>query len=353
MWVVTRCHFGLAPAQQHRGKRSPMPDKTAQRMQEIPITQLSSATRPADGEASVPFAASASDLPTPIALSVIIPCYNEVDAIEDTVRALDALLIANFDGNEFEILVVDDGSTDGSGPIITAVAAELPRVRLLRHEHNMGYGASLKTGVRKARGRRIAITDADGTYPHNRLPELIRTEGDMVVGARVGPGVIYSKLRKVPKIFLRRYAQWVTGCEIPDINSGMRVFDRDLALRHLHILPSGFSFTTTITMAAMMEDNDVRYVPISYAPRIGSSKIAPIKDTLRFVSLIVRTGMYFAPLRILSPLIQTAWLLLMGSAMYDVLHHNFTDLTVSLLTIALNLSVLALVADMTRRRTER
>ncbi|GLV21799.1 hypothetical protein TomMM35A_16550 [Sphingobium sp. TomMM35A] len=183
--------------------------------------------------------------------------------------------------------------------------------------------------------------------------DLLLTPGTMVVGARIGDGVDYSKIRAIPKIFLRRYAQWVTRQEIPDINSGMRVFDRDLALRHIHILPSGFSFTTTITMAALMEDRDVVFKPISYSKRIGSSKIAPIRDTLRFISLIVRTGMYFAPLRILSPLIFLSWLLLTGSAIYDITRWNLTDLTVSLLVVALNLSVLALVADMTRRRTER
>lgn len=298
-------------------------------------------------------AGATTDRPGSLALTLIIPCFNEVHAIEDTLRTLDRLLCDRFGPDDFEILVVDDGSTDGSGAIIEAVATDLPRVHMLRSAHNRGYGASLKAGVRSARGRRIAITDADGTYPHHRMTDLLVIPGAMVVGARIGEGVNYSKLRSIPKIFLRHYAQWVTGRKIPDINSGMRVFDRDLALRHIHILPSGFSFTTTITMAALMEEQDVVFEPISYSKRIGSSKIAPIRDTLRFISLIVRTGMYFAPLRILSPLILSSWLLLAASASYDIARWNLTDLTVSLLVVALNLSALALVADMTRRRTER
>ena len=288
-----------------------------------------------------------------LAFTLIIPCFNEVHAIAATLRTLDKMLGEEFGADVFEIIVVDDGSTDGSGDIIEGTARELSCVRIIRHARNRGYGASLKSGVRAARGRRIAITDADGTYPHNRMVDLLSTPGTMVVGARIGEGVNYSQIRAIPKIFLRRYAQWVTREEIPDINSGMRVFDRDLALRHIHILPSGFSFTTTITMAALMEEQDVVFMPISYSKRIGSSKIAPIRDTLRFISLIVRTGMYFAPLRILSPLILVSWLLLTGSAIYDFTRWNLTDLTVSLLIVALNLSVLALVADMTRRRTER
>ena len=201
---------------------------------------------------------------------------------------------------------------------------------------------------------RIAITDADGTYPHDRMPDLMAVDATMVVGARIGENVTYSKLRAFPKVFLRAYAQWLTREPIPDINSGMRVFDRDLAMRHLHILPSGFSFTTTITMAALMEELDVSFVPISYARRVGASKIAPVRDTLRFLSLIVRTGMYFAPLRVLTPLLLIAWGLFLLSFGYDVLWRaDLRELTLLWLTIALNLSVLGLIADMTRRRTER
>ena len=268
-------------------------------------------------------------------------------------RHLDTMLSGRFDPASFEIIVVDDGSTDGSGAILAALASELPHLVLLRHERNQGYGASLKSAIRRARGLRIAITDADGTYPHDRLPDLIGIDAAMVVGARVGDDVDYSKLRAVPKVFLRRYAEWVTRRTIPDINSGMRVFDRALAMRHFHLFPDGFSFTTTITMAALMEEADVRFTPIGYAKRVGSSKIAPIRDTLRFITLISRTGMYFAPLRILGPVVLAVWLLLIFSLGRDIYLRNFNDLSILLLSLALNLTTLALVADMLRRRTER
>lgn len=303
--------------------------------------------------AGLPLPPTGFEAPAPLPFSLVIPCYNEAGAIEATVRHLDTLLASHFDPASFEIIVVDDGSTDGSGAILTALAIELPHLLVLRHEQNIGYGASLKTAIRRARGHRIAITDADGTYPHDRMPDLLTTPGTMVVGARVGDDVNYSRLRAVPKLFLRRYAQWITRRTIPDINSGMRVFDRALAMRHFHLFPDGFSFTTTITMAALMEEADVRFLPISYAHRVGSSKIAPIRDTLRFILLISRTGMYFAPLRILGPVVVTAWLLTIASLVHDLWALDFNDLSVLLLSLALNLTTLALVADMLRRRTER
>ena len=163
----------------------------------------------------------------------------------------------------------------------------------------------LKTGVRHARAPLIAITDADGTYPNDRLVELIDlcSEFDMVVGARMGSDVSYSTLRSFPKFFLRRWMTWIARTSIPDINSGMRVFRRSLALKFFGILPDTFSFTVTLTLAALTNHYAVKFVPISYRQRIGKSKIRPIRDTLRFGMLVLRTGTYFAPMRVYGPLV--------------------------------------------------
>ena len=298
-----------------------------------------------------------AELPQPSGLTLIIPCYNEVGAIVDTIAQVQTVLDAARPAGGHEIIVVDDGSSDGTRGLLDELAVGADRLRVLHHWRNKGYGASLKTGIASARGEWIAITDADGTYPNERLPDLLAAVGDtvdMAVGARIGKDVRYSKLRAFPKIFLRAYAQWVTREPIPDINSGLRVFRRSLAERHRHILPDGFSFTTTITIASLMEQRRVAFVPISYAPRIGTSKIHPIKDTLRFVALIVRTGMYFAPLRMLSPLLLVGWLGFFASLTVDVfIRADLRELTLMLLTVSLNVTVLGLVADMTRRRTER
>jgi hypothetical protein len=171
------------------------------------------------------------------------------------------------------------------------------------------------------------------------------------VGARIGSNVKYPLIRRIPKIFLKRYASYAAGASIPDINSGMRVFRRSVAARFLKILPNGFSFTTTITIAMLTNGYEVKYVPISYAGRVGTSKIKPIRDTLKFIQLILRTGMYFAPLRVFLPFVG---LLLLGFAVslaYDVLVlKDLTEKTLLLLLFALNTGLFALLADMIEKR---
>lgn len=288
-----------------------------------------------------------------IAYSILIPCYNEQGAIADTVDAVVMACDASLPAGSFEILVINDGSTDGTSAALEEVVLRDRRVRLIQHRRNKGYGASLKTGLGEARGEWIAITDADGTYPNHRMGELFALpEADMVVGARVGDDVVYPIIRAIPKVFLRRYAQWITGTSIPDINSGFRSFRAEIARRYLRLLPDGFSFTTTITIAMLMEGREVIYEPIAYKPRIGKSKIKPIRDTLRFVSTIARTGMYFAPLRVLKPFILFFWAAFFAGAAYDFfVLADLTDKTTTALMFALNTTVLGLLADLIDRRT--
>jgi glycosyltransferase involved in cell wall biosynthesis len=285
--------------------------------------------------------------------TVIVPCYDEEGAIRETVETLRRELGA---GVEYELLVVDDGSKDASVSILAEIAAEDPAVRVVTHERNRGYGAALKTGIRRARSELLVITDADGTYPNERIPELVRmaeeTDAEMVVGARTAADVRYPLIRKIPKWFLRRYASWVAGRNIPDLNSGLRVFRRSVVTRFLNILPAGFSFTTTITLAMLTNDYDVRFVPISYAARVGRSKIRPIRDTLHFCQLILRTGMYFAPIRVFFPVAMVLFLGFLASVAYDAFWlRNLTDKTVLLLLFTLNTAMFALLADMIDKRS--
>src|SRR5262249_22502084 len=157
---------------------------------------------------------------------------------------------------EHEIIVVDDGSKDK-----TRRAAEEAGAVVLRHPRNRGYGASLKTGITVAAYDVICITDADGTYPVERIPELLaelRT-ADMVVGARTGARVAIPLIRKPAKWVLNRLANYITSTKIPDLNSGLRLFRRDAALQYFHMLPDQFSFTTTITMAMLCDKYAVTY----------------------------------------------------------------------------------------------
>ena len=282
--------------------------------------------------------------------SVIVPCYNEEDALPDAILSLREVLC---DEDSYELIVIDDGSSDQTGRLLQELEEMDPDLVVVRHEENRGYGAALKTGIRRASAPLIVITDADGTYPNERIGELVKLADryDMVIGSRTANDVTYPLMRKIPKFFLKAYASWIAGRTIPDLNSGLRVFRKDLAERFLHMFSDGFSFTTTSTLAFMTNGYRVHYTPIGYAARIGKSKIKPIRDTLRFVQLIVRMGMYFAPLRVFTPIIIVLSLAFLGSLCYDIFAlRNLTDKTILLLLFALNSTFFALLADMIDKR---
>ena len=285
--------------------------------------------------------------------SLVLPCYNEEAAITPTVNGLRQSL---GDPGPYELIIVDDGSTDRSAEIVDALSSPGDGIRVFHHDRNRGYGAALKTGIRRAGADIIVITDADGTYPSGRIPALLEGIGDadMVVGARTGKNVQHSRVRMVPKKILQWYCSWISGHDIPDINSGLRVFRKSVAEDFINILPNGFSFTVTITLAMLMNNYIVRYMPIDYAERIGRSKIRPIRDTLNFIQLIVRTGTYFAPLRVFFPLIVIMGLGFLASLIFDIfILGDLTYKTIILLLFCLITTMLALLADMIDKRKGR
>jgi glycosyltransferase involved in cell wall biosynthesis len=279
-------------------------------------------------------------------LSIIIPVFNEAKCIAQTLSKLsDILEKSNF---EYEIIVIDDGSTDNTRQNIP----DTNHTRIICHESNMGYGAAIKTGLTKALFERVCITDADGTYPLDEIPKLnaLIQGHDMVVGSRTGAHVEYSWLRKIPKFFLKYYIEFITDKKVPDINSGLRIFNKAKALKFYKLYPNGFSFTTTITIAFITNGFNVLFDPISYKKRIGKSKIQPIRDTLRFFQLITRLGMYFAPIKVLSPFIFVLGFSFLASLGYDIFFlEDITDKSVLLLLFTLNTIFFALIADMIHR----
>ena len=284
-------------------------------------------------------------------VSVLVPCYNEENAIAETIEHLDRAL-AQLD--DFEIIAINDGSVDGTLARLHALESHFPRLRVLHHDRNRGYGAALKTGMRHASSDMIAIIDADGTYPIDNLPKLVSmaSDYDMVIGARTGEDVTYSTLRKIPKFFLRAWINWIVNMKVPDINSGMRVFRKDMAQRFIRVLPNGFSFTITITISSLRNNYRVHFEPINYFQRKGKSKIHPIKDTLRFLQIIGRTGMYFAPLRILLPLIAILALGTLTSLGYDIfVLQDLTEKSLVLLMSTFNVGMFAMLADMIDKRS--
>ena len=280
--------------------------------------------------------------------SIIIPVYNEEDGIAATLDAIQEIC-RNLQVPH-EIITVDDGSTDRTADILSSYSG----LRAISHLQNRGYGASLKTGIRNAQYPLIVITDADGTYPNERIPDLLllAERADMVVGSRTGKNVQYSKLRSIPKYFLVRFAQWIARSPIPDLNSGLRVFRKPIVEKFLHILPDGFSFTTTITLAMLTNNYIVLYEPIDYYFRTGTSKIRPIRDTLKFIQLILRTGVYFAPLRIFLPAALAFFIAFLGSLGIDLfIQRDLTESTLILMVAASQTAMFALLADMLDKRT--
>lgn len=277
------------------------------------------------------------------ALSIIVPCFDESpEVIRETLSDIQTSL-AEAGDIEYEILVVDDGSTayDYKAEEFNSTA-----VQLLQHQSNRGYGAALKTGIAHARYDWIAITDADGTYPNKQLHKLIDASAgaDMVVGARSWQDIGWS--RRLPKWLLTRFASFLARSEIEDLNSGMRIFRKELSHQFWSLFPNGFSFTSTITMGAVTNDWEVRYLQIPYFKRQGKSTIQPIRDTLRFFALVSRLAMYFNPSRFFVPLsgLLSALAVLRGLRDYS-LNGSFGGLTLILFFMAFQVFFFGLLAD--------
>ena len=288
-------------------------------------------------------------------LSIVIPIYNEAGSIGNLPERLTRILSQIQD--PVELILVNDGSTDGSGEALRKL--EIPGLRILEHTKNRGYGASLKTGMREAAYPWIAITDADETYPDHRIPEFyntIRTENfDMLVGARVGKNAKIPWVRKPAKWIIGMLANYVAQYKIPDINSGLRIFRKQTLMEYISILPDGFSLTTTITLAMLTCGHTVKYFPIEYARRTGRSKIKPIRDTINFIHLVIRTSLLFDPLRIFVPAALLMFFCAASIALYSSYYlERLLDTTVAIFAVG-GFQVLAtgMIADIINRRLKR
>ena len=273
-------------------------------------------------------------------ISVIIPAFNEEQGIASVLPSLVEAL--NASQQPFEVLVIDDGSTDRTAEIAAHFG-----VKVLSHRTNKGYGASLKTGIRAAQYELIVMMDSDGQ--HNpadvlRLVEMGR-DYDMVVGTR-GRGSHSPTLRRPGKWLLQLTANYLAGVKIPDLNSGLRIFSRELAGRFMHILPNGFSFTTTLTLACLKENYRIGWMPITVMPRSGKSSVKPIRDGYNTFILILRTIVLFDPLKVFLPPSLLLGLFGMLFSIYGIIRYNsFPETGVLVITAAIILFFLGILAD--------
>ena len=230
-------------------------------------------------------------------VSIVIPAFNEELGISDCLQRLLAFL----EGGAFsyEVLVVNDGSKDQTA----ARVPQHPQLKLIEHKVNKGYGASLKTGIRAAKGTWVLFFDADGQHEEKDIPRLVAEAQkgyDMVVGARDQESHV-DPIRKPFKWILRNYAEILAGMTIPDLNSGLRIVRRKVILGYLHLLPQGFSASTTMTIALFKRGFDVGYLPIVVKKRVGVSTVRIATDGPRVLLLILRLTMLFSPMRLFFP----------------------------------------------------
>lgn len=266
-------------------------------------------------------------------ISVVLPAYNEADEV--VAKAVSGIRAIDF-GSEPEIIVVDDGS-----PCPIRIPA-VPGVRVIRHPYNMGNGAAIKTGARHAQGELIVFMDADGQHDPADIPRLLKKfdEGyDMVVGARDAASHASSG-RLAANYFYSRLASIMTGYRVDDLTSGFRAVRAAKFRRFLYLLPNGFSYPTTSTMAFFRSGYPVAYVPIKAERRSGKSKIRWMKDGTRFFLIILKIGALFSPMRLFLPVSALLFLLGLGHYVYTYITlHRFTNMS-ALLFIASMLTFL-------------
>jgi glycosyltransferase involved in cell wall biosynthesis len=226
-------------------------------------------------------------------LSVILPARNEAAALGQVLEELQRSLAAV--PAEVEVLVVDDASEDET----PAIARQHGAI-LLRHQVPGGYGAALKTGIQAARAPSIAILDADGSYDPASILAMWRflPQYDHVNGVRQSEQGRWPIARKLAKALLWTFAQWFSGRPARDLNCGIKVFKRLMALEYLWVMPDGFSASSSLTLAFLCTGRRVKYVPVPYRQRLGHSKFRPLRDTLRCVQAILKVLFHFQPFRL-------------------------------------------------------
>jgi glycosyltransferase involved in cell wall biosynthesis len=287
----------------------------------------------------------------PVDVTIVLPCYNEQEHVVAEVERISAAMDAS--DYTYELLAIDDCSTDNTLALLREALPRFPHMRLMPFRRNGGSGTARRVGTLDARGEIVVWTDADMTYPNERIPEFVRMleddpSYDQVVGARRSEAGTHKLLRVPAKWVIRKIAEKLTNTHIPDLNSGLRAFRRSVSLPYLRLLPPGFSCVTTLTLAFLSNQHDVKYVPIDYAKRSGTSKFHFVKDAYRYILQVVRMVMYFNPLKVLMPPALVLISVGLAKGVYDMVVHplRFAVNTVLIFITGLVILAIALLADL-------
>lgn len=276
-------------------------------------------------------------LDSPRSLSVVLPAKNESAAIGKVVESIRSLLPSA------EIIVVNDGSTDA-----TAIVAEAAGAMVVTHPYSKGNGAAIKSGARAARGEVIVFMDADGQHDPTDIPRLLErlAEGyDMVVGARQA-GSQASVGRGLANTFYNRLATYMAGHKVDDLTSGFRAVRASKFREFIYLLPNGFSYPTTSTMAFFRAGYSVAYEPIHAAQRVGKSHIRPLKDGLRFLLIIFKIGTLYSPLKLFAPIAVMLFLLASSWYGYTLFEQGrFTNMSALLYTGSVMIFLMGLISE--------
>lgn len=275
---------------------------------------------------------------TASSLSIVIPAKDEAASLPAVLQELKQR------HPDAELLVVDDGSSDGTGDVARAQGAVV-----IRNPYSLGNGAAVKAGVRAARGSVVVCMDADGQHVPADVARLLelRAQGyDMVVGARTGSRSQASPWRHLANNFYNALASWMTGHRILDLTSGFRAADATRFREFLHLLPNGFSYPTTITMAFFRAGYRVGYMPIEAARRQGKSHIRPVRDGVRFLLIIFKIATLYSPLKIFLPISALFFCTGGGYYLYTyVEYHRLTQMTVLLFITSVLVFLIGLVSE--------
>jgi glycosyltransferase involved in cell wall biosynthesis len=274
-----------------------------------------------------------------MAISVVLPAKNEAAAIGQTIEKIKQLQAID----EIEIIVVNDGSTDS-----TKVVAEQAGARVVSHPYSKGNGAAIKTGAREAIGDIIIFMDADGQHDPQDIPRLIEKIGqgyDLVVGARQ-KGSQASIGRGIANKLYNNLATYMTEHPVEDLTSGFRAVRAEKFREFLYLLPNGFSYPTTSTMAFFRAGYSVTYVPIHAAKRIGKSHIKPIKDGVRFFLIIFKIATLFSPLKMFLPIAMILFVMATGWYGYTLYEFGrFTNMSALLYTGSVMIFLMGLISE--------